>query len=87
MFEVTEVVTSDGSVLTVPFKITSLPSARCLDLNEIDTTRERSNLFEADIIDMESAAFAPGATAAGWRWTILRGLSDNTENALPEAIK
>ena len=37
----------------------------------------------ADIVDQESVAFAAAAAAAGWRWGIVRGISDDLESSLP----
>jgi adenosylhomocysteine nucleosidase len=40
----------------------------------------------ADIVDMESAAFADVATTRGWRWAIIRGISDAVDDRLPAGI-
>ena len=40
----------------------------------------------ADIVDLESVAFARAATAARWRWTIVRGISDGPATSLPPDI-
>ena len=40
----------------------------------------------ADLVDLESAAFATVATARGWRWGVIRGVSDGPDESLPEAI-
>lgn len=44
------------------------------------TERERSG---ACIVDCESAAFARTATARGWRWGVVRGVSDGAHDTIP----
>jgi hypothetical protein len=41
----------------------------------------------ADLVDLESAAFARAATAAGWRWLIVRGVSDELNDRLPPSLQ
>ncbi|MHC5005251.1 MAG: phosphorylase family protein [Planctomycetota bacterium] len=45
--------------------------------------RERTG---ADLVDMESAAFGRIAHDAGWRWGIVRGVSDDADTTLPGCI-
>ena len=55
----------------------------------ITTTQEKRALAErsgADLVDLESAAFAEAASAAGRRWAIVRGVSDGLDDAIPEDI-
>jgi hypothetical protein len=40
----------------------------------------------ADLVDLESAAFTLAATTLGWRWGILRGVSDATGARLPRRV-
>ena len=40
----------------------------------------------ADLVDRESAAFAEAAEKRGWRWAIVRGVSDGSDDALPADI-
>lgn len=40
----------------------------------------------ADLVDLESAAFARAASALGWRWGIVRGVSDDGSEGLPAKI-
>jgi hypothetical protein len=40
----------------------------------------------ADLVDRESAAFADAATRHGWRWAIVRGVSDGPDTPLPHDI-
>ncbi|MHC4220697.1 MAG: nucleoside phosphorylase-I family protein [Planctomycetota bacterium] len=48
--------------------------------------RDWARCSGADLVDQESAAFALAAAAGGWRWTIVRGVGDGPETALPEGI-
>jgi hypothetical protein len=41
----------------------------------------------ADLIDLESVAFAQAASARGWRWGIVRGISDAADSDLPAEIE
>ena len=55
----------------------------------ITTTQGKRALAErsgADLVDLESAAFAEAASAGGRRWAIVRGVSDGLHDALPEDI-
>jgi nucleoside phosphorylase len=40
----------------------------------------------ADMVDLESAAFASEAQRLGWNWLIVRGVSDGAEDSLPHEI-
>ena len=40
----------------------------------------------AELVDKESVAFAQVAANAGWRWAVVRGVSDGVEEALPADI-
>ncbi|MCI0675000.1 MAG: hypothetical protein L0Y42_04400 [Phycisphaerales bacterium] len=39
-----------------------------------------------ELVDLESAAFARGAKGAGWRWAIVRGVSDDLQTPLPKGV-
>jgi len=41
----------------------------------------------AEVIDMESAVFAEAATIFGWRWAVVRGISDDCGDSLPWGIE
>lgn len=41
----------------------------------------------ADLVDMEAASFAQAASARGWRWAVVRGVSDDAAAALPQDIE
>ncbi len=62
-------------VTSVPATVTSLAAKRALAQ---DTG--------TDLVDRESAAFAHAAIKRKWRWTIVRGISDGPDTALPRDI-
>jgi hypothetical protein len=39
------------------------------------------------LVDMESAAFARVAEAAGWNWRVIRGISDGYNETLPDGVE
>jgi hypothetical protein len=41
----------------------------------------------ADLVDLESAAFAEAATGQGWTWGIVRGVSDGPDTTLPPGVE
>lgn len=41
----------------------------------------------ADLVDLESAVFAEAAAIFGWRWVIVRGVSDGPGEGLPHGIE
>lgn len=49
--------------------------------------RELASRFAADVIDMESVAFAQTAVACGWNWGIVRGVSDGPRDRLPTGVE
>lgn len=52
----------------------------------IHNPQAKRELFErtgAQMVDMESAAFAEIAADRGWRWAIVRGVSDGADESLP----
>lgn len=53
----------------------------CEDVRAKQALRMQS---DAHVVDMESAAFAALATARGWRWGVVRGVSDDAAMSLPE---
>lgn len=52
-----------------------------------DDKRRLHERTRADLIDMESASFARQAIARGWRWGIVRGVSDDARMSLPPRIE
>jgi hypothetical protein len=48
--------------------------------------RTLADAFNADLVDMESAAFAAHAAALNVRWMIVRGVSDGPDTSLPASI-
>lgn len=58
-------------------------------LHTITSTEDKRALAQrsgADLVDLESAAFAEAASVGGRRWAIVRGVSDGLHDALPEDI-
>ena len=49
--------------------------------------RELGREHGAALVDLESSAFAAAAESRGWRWGIVRGVSDGPEDRLPAAIR
>jgi len=47
----------------------------------------RARRSAADVVDLESVAFATAASSLGWRWGIVRGISDGPATDLPEGIE
>ena len=66
---------SGSTIISTSHTITSTEDKRAL--------AQRSG---ADLVDLESAAFAEAASAAGRRWAIVRGVSDGLHDALPDDI-
>lgn len=48
--------------------------------------RQWSEGSGADLVDLESVAFARAAEARGWHWSVVRGVSDGPETSLPPDI-
>jgi len=63
-------------VVTSTETVTSHPDARHALAEERD----------ADLVDLESVAFASAATALGWTWGIVRGISDDVDTPLPPDV-
>jgi hypothetical protein len=63
-----------GWVVTVASAVVRSPAAK----------RDLGARTGADIVDLESAAFAEAAERAGWRWGIVRGISDDVHDELPD---
>ncbi len=56
----------------------------------VTSARARGDLARArhaDLVDLESEAFAAVATKAGWQWAIVRGISDGPRTALPTGLE
>lgn len=52
-------------------------------VSSTDTKRRLAERYAADLVDLESTAFAEAATQLGWNWGIVRGISDGASDALP----
>lgn len=48
--------------------------------------RDFADRAEADLVDLESTAFARAAARGAWHWTIVRGISDGPETTLPADV-
>ncbi len=64
---------------------TLVESARAV-LTQPHEKRAWAERTGADLVDRESAAFARLAERAGWRWAVVRGVSDGTAVSLPPEI-
>ena len=66
-------------------------AVRCLSSEHVlqtpDAKRVAAERFDADLVDMESAAFARVAEAAGWNWQVIRGISDGYNETLPDGVE
>lgn len=51
-----------------------------------DQKRAWAQRTGCDLVDLESAAFAEIAAARGWRWAVVRGVSDGPDTELPAGI-
>jgi hypothetical protein len=64
---------------------------RCLCVSHVLANPEAKDRaarqWRVDIADMESAPFARLATARGWDWAVVRGISDGVDETLPEGIE
>ena len=67
---------SAGAVVSCPASTLTTPAAK-------RAWAERSG---ADLVDLESAAFARIAATNGWDWGIVRGVSDGPDTTLPGDI-
>ncbi|MGI9014399.1 MAG: hypothetical protein ACR2GY_09135 [Phycisphaerales bacterium] len=65
----------------------SLRKANVMTVTEVVRSRSaRIALAEktgSDLVDLESAPFAQAGTTLGWRWAIIRGVSDDLDTSLP----
>lgn len=69
---------------------TPVRSAVLAGTDRIITTRQEKRILaektSAELADLESAVFAEAATVFGWRWAIVRGVSDGCNDHLPRDI-
>jgi nucleoside phosphorylase len=55
----------------------------------VTTPQQKQDLSRrtgAALVDLESAAFAAAAETRGWRWAVVRGVSDGPDDRLPESV-
>jgi nucleoside phosphorylase len=62
--------------------ITSVAATLCDAAAKESCARRRG----ADLVDRESGAFAEAGTRRGWRWAVVRGVSDGPKARLPREI-
>lgn len=48
--------------------------------------KQMASAYAAAAVDTESHVFAEFASTAGWRWGVIRGISDGPEDHLPAAV-
>ena len=75
------------SSVDTPMNSAALPLF-CADVLLADThvKAQTARQFSCDMVDMESAHFARAAAQAGWRWLIVRGVSDDVQTQLPPGV-
>jgi hypothetical protein len=56
-------------------------------LGSVEAKDRAARAHHADIVDMESAAFARAAEARQWQWAVVRGISDTVDESLPKGIE
>ena len=67
---------SGGPTVSCPARALTTPEAK----------RAWADSTDADLVDLESAAFARIAMERGWAWGIVRGVSDGPDATLPADI-
>lgn len=89
--EAAAVVDGDGRLFVPDRALTDLPRVRCLSvaspLGTPEEKRAEAARDRADVVDLEAAEFARAAVARGWRWRVVRGISDGHLDALPAGIE
>jgi adenosylhomocysteine nucleosidase len=76
----------------VPALLDSAPHAPTIvtsSLHEVSSAqkRELARSTGAHLVDLESVAFAQQAAARGWRWGVVRGISDDLATTLPSGVE
>ena len=77
---------SSGEVGAPPQRAVRCLSADCV-LQTPAAKQVAAERFDVDLVDMESAAFARVAEAAGWNWRVIRGISDGYNETLPDGVE
>jgi len=72
----------DSSATAIAWSITSSDHS----IDSADGKAEFALRTTADLVDLESVGFAKAASALGWNWAIVRGVSDDFKSALPPSI-
>lgn len=82
----------DGSRLTPTLETREAPGRRAVlcsapaTLTTPESKRQCAESTGADLVDRESEAFAAAAHERGWRWSVVRGVSDGPAATLPADI-
>ena len=89
-----EVRMEDGRELEPPYPQSASSASKrasvCSSGVIVRSPAERRTLAErtgCDLVDQESAAFAEAGERYGWRWGIVRGVSDGVGDRLPSGIE
>ncbi|MCP3905384.1 MAG: hypothetical protein GY715_17285 [Planctomycetes bacterium] len=86
---ITAVRATDGETWTPTLGADASPCvATTVECIVVEASGKRDLHLEtgADVVDLESVAFATAAVARGWRWGIVRGVSDDAATGLPPEI-
>ncbi len=75
-----------GSLLPMTNQSGSIIASSATTLTTPIAKRAFADRSGAELVDRESAAFADAATQRGWRWAIVRGVSDGWQETLPPHI-
>ncbi|MCE9620339.1 MAG: hypothetical protein K8R92_10605 [Planctomycetes bacterium] len=89
-YAISQVTTQDGRTIParwIPNGAETLPLfSSPVVLSDAQVKLVAARKFHSDLVDMESHHFVDTAQQAGWRWLIVRGVSDDHESQLPEAV-
>lgn len=70
--------------------VTGLPRATVVSvaapITDAAGKRAERTRSGADVVDLEAAAFAREAEVRGWRWAVVRGVSDGAADELPAGV-
>jgi nucleoside phosphorylase len=89
-YAISRVVIPDGTTVAaewLPAGVETLPLlASDTVLSTAQVKRDAAQRTGCDLVDMESHHFIAAARRAGWRWLVVRGVSDDHETMLPGAV-
>ena len=85
-----EVIHEDGTSLKSPVSARNIPSASIFSSEQlVHSSSDKSTLNTrsgAEVVDMESSAFARACNARGLNWLVLRAVSDVHDEDLPHQV-